>query len=284
MTTNPKARKAAVAWINGPGRDFHAGINILVQAGFKPGVVARLGKVGPQGPEAHQRLNFLIREFVSVFGSSEPEDTDPELHVFNGKESPQDTPQAQSRAILAVADRMEADQAATPPNIAKVIREYASLYKQRGQACRQLADVPAQNTDDFNSQRKQLSDQIEQITDRLEQLYPLYEQYLATGDDIPETVETRIGASSDQSDPNESSHQSEDNPYSDMDITALKKLRHNLAAKRSRASNYLRYQQETALPKPNPMPDSPAKLKYTRKIQKLNEEIQAIDYAIASRT
>ena len=276
-------RSAAVAWIKSTSRDFNQGISILIQSGFKPAVVRKLSQVGPDGPEAPARLNFLIREFVSVFGKPLPEDTDPELHVFQGQESPEDTPVKESRAILAVADKEQAQPGSVPPNIASVIHTYAALYKQRAKACRQLADIPPQNTDELNSQRKQLSDAIEQITERLEQLYPLYERYLQSEQDInPEDIP------SEHPDPSDSSNQPEPSNPSDspadlqnLSLQQLHRQRKLLATKRTRTKNMLLYQQETRLPQPNPMPDSPAKVRYTRKLEKLNEEIQQLDYAIA---
>ena len=279
-------RSAAVAWIKSTSRDFNQGISILIQSGFKPAVVRKLSQVGPDGPEAPARLNFLIREFVSVFGKPLPEDTDPELHVFQGQDSPEDTPVKESRAILAVADKEQAQPGSVPPNIAAVIHTYATLYKKRAKACRQLADIPPQNTDELNSQRKQLSDAIEQITDRLEQLYPLYDRYLQSGQDInPKDIPSDSSdpsASSNPSDKSDSSDSSD--PSTDLQNLSLQELRRQrrlLATKRTRTNNMLLYQQETRLPQPNPMPDSPAKVKYTRKLEKLNEEIQQLDYAIA---
>ena len=276
-------RSAAVAWIKSTSRDFNQGISILIQSGFKPAVVRKLSQVGPDGPEAPARLNFLIREFVSVFGKPLPEDTDPELHVFQGQDSPEDTPVKESRAILAVADKEQAQPGSVPPNIAAVIHTYATLYKKRAKACRQLADIPPQNTDELNSQRKQLSDAIEQITDRLEQLYPLYDRYLQSGQDInPEDIpsaSSNPSAQSDKSDPSDSSDPSTD--LQNLSLQELRRQRRLLATKRTRTNNMLLYQQETRLPQPNPMPDSPAKVKYTRKLEKLNEEIQQLDYAIA---
>ena len=276
-------RSAAVAWIKSTSRDFNQGISILIQSGFKPAVVRKLSQVGPDGPEAPARLNFLIREFVSVFGKPLPEDTDPELHVFQGQDSPEDTPVKESRAILAVADKEQAQPGSVPPNIAAVIHTYATLYKKRAKACRQLADIPPQNTDELNSQRKQLSDAIEQITDRLEQLYPLYDRYLQSGQDInPKDIpsdSSNPSAQSDPSDPSDSSDPSTD--LQNLSLQELRRQRRLLATKRTRTNNMLLYQQETRLPQPNPMPDSPAKVKYTRKLEKLNEEIQQLDYAIA---
>ena len=269
-------RKAAVLWVNSPQRDFNQGINILLQSGFKPAVVRKLSRVGENGPEAPSRLNFLVREFISVFGKSLPEDTDPELAVYQGTESPQDTPVKESRAILAVAEKAQTQPDIVPPNIRTVIHEYASLYKRRSKACRLLAEIPGQNTDEFNSQRKQFSDIIEQITGRLEQLYPLYYQYLQTGQDIENAPKTQ-----DNDGPSQSSDMSQD--FQQISLQELKHRRKLLATKRTRAANMLLYQKETKLPQPNPMPDSPAKVKYTNKLNSLNQQIQEIDYAIASQ-
>ena len=64
MTNNfIKHRQAAIDWLNGK-RDFDAGIKVLEESKFKPGVVAKLKRVGVNGPEAKARLVYLMRSLV----------------------------------------------------------------------------------------------------------------------------------------------------------------------------------------------------------------------------
>ena len=61
----------------------------------------------------------------------------------------------------------------------------------------------------------------------------------------------------------------------------LQKLRKSVATKIGRAKNMLEYQQETKAESPNPMPESPKRVKYETKIANLSRELEQIDYAIA---
>ncbi|MDO4755848.1 MAG: hypothetical protein Q4A54_05860, partial [Parabacteroides sp.] len=61
----------------------------------------------------------------------------------------------------------------------------------------------------------------------------------------------------------------------------LQKKRKSVATKISRAKNMLEFQQETKGATPDPMPESPKRLKYETKINNLSKELERIDYAIA---
>ena len=62
----------------------------------------------------------------------------------------------------------------------------------------------------------------------------------------------------------------------------LQKKRKAVATKLLRAKNQLEFQQETKADKPNPMPDSPKRVKYETKVENLTKELSEIDYQIAA--
>ena len=62
----------------------------------------------------------------------------------------------------------------------------------------------------------------------------------------------------------------------------LQKKRKSVATKLLRAKNQLEFQQETKADKPNPMPDSPKRVKYETKVENLTKELSEIDYQIAA--
>ena len=266
----------AVNWLKGD-RDFNQGMNILMQTGFKPGVVGKLFRIGQNAPAAMERLTFLIREFISVFGlTNDIDDTDAELHVFSGEEAAADTPDKTSRAILAVDERKDA-----PERIGKVIHEYAALYKQRDIAFNALKKVGEGNDENTKAKRKELSDTIDKATTRMELLYPLYEKYLEKQTDISETEYESVTTTTVTKKKEENSDKAID--LKTMSKSQLKRERKRLEVKRTRTKNMLLYQQYTRQPEENPMPESPARVKYTNLLNRIQKEIEEIDYAIAEK-
>lgn len=279
MNNNPKLRHEAVMWLKG-SRDFGTGVEILSQSGFKPGVVAKLKRVGPEGPAAAERLQFLIRELISVFGGEAPEDTDAELHVFRGQEAPADEPETSSKAIMDMAERVDAEDKSIPENIAAVIREYAAAYRVREQAFTALQSLPEDNDETTMLQRKNLSEAIDTATETMETLYPYYERYL-NEHHVPTDKEMKEL----EQQPDEGTVEAEgsDGSIIDMPVSELKNLKKSLKTKILRAGNMLEYQQETKADKPNPMPDGPKRVKYETKIKNLTKKVEDIDMILAQK-
>ena len=207
MKTDRNIRQLAVAWLNS-SRNFHQGLQILLNSGFKPGVVAKLYRVGPQAPEASERLVFLIREYISVFGKpDQPEDTDAVLHVFDGMPSPEDTP------------------------------------------------------------------------DEEEKLYPLFRKHIETNQDITEEEADAVAIETKPVE--ETAKQEED--FESLSVEQLQQLVIKKSQARSKAKNWLKYQSPQPKPEPNPLPDCAARIKYEKKLARLENEIEKIRYIIAQK-
>lgn len=274
MKTDRNIRQLAVAWLNS-SRNFHQGLQILLNSGFKPGVVAKLHRVGPHAPEAAERLVFLIREYISVFGKpDQPEDTDAVLHVFDGMPSPEDTPDEESKAILYRAKRGK-----NPPRIGKIISEYASLYRKREKAFRLLTEMPEDNDEKNIKKRKELSDSMERATDRMEKLYPLFQKHIETNQDITEEEADAVAIETKPVE--ETAKQEED--FESLSVEQLQQLVIKKSQARSKAKNWLKYQSPQPKPEPNPLPDCAARIKYEKKLARLENEIEKIRYIIAQK-
>lgn len=275
MTTNPKLRQAAIDWVRGK-RDFNSGLQILLQTGFKPGVVAKLQRVGASAPAAAERLEYLIREFITVFGGNEPEDTDPELHVFKGKEAGTVPSVKASKSIMAMAVRVEAKDQSIPANIAVVIRRYAEAYRNREKAFRSMSALPEDNEPETIATRKALSDAIDNYSTTMEKLYPLYDRYL-NEHQVPTKAELQaLDKPTAKAEPKQQ-------PLTEKELSSLKEEKKSLKTKILRAKNMLEYQKETRGSTPNPMPDCPKRVKYETKIKTLTARLQQVEYAIAQK-
>ena len=286
MITDISKRESAIRWLKSD-RDFNAGVALLQSTGFKPAVVAKLARVGVSGPEAPSRLLFLMREFISLFHSrTPPPDTDAELHVFEGKESPTDTAPEQSMAIMAVAERVDRGSAGVPAGIAKVVHEYATLYKQRDKAMRLMGDIGEQNDEASMAERKRLSDQINDISTRMERLYPLYERYLQTTSDASDDD---IGRAMTDDTPTlkpdhpDVSEQQQRAHLASRSKAELHKERKNVRSRIRRSQNMLDYQTTTEGETPNPMPEGVERLKYESRIKRLKAYEEKLCVALAEK-
>lgn len=287
MTNNfIKHRQAAIDWLNGK-RDFDAGIKVLEESKFKPGVVAKLKRVGVNGPEAKARLVYLMRSLVQAWAMPEGEaadNTDPATGVDANEEMAIHTDSSDAYINMAI-EKLTVDPEAFPKRIASVIREYADAYKRRDILHKQLADLPEDNGEETVAKRKELSNEIQAKTELMERMYPLYEKFLSLNEDITEEdIQSLEHSTDDTESTDEKDSSGSESGTGNLDGRTkeeLQKLRKSVATKIGRAKNMLEYQQETKAESPNPMPESPKRVKYETKIANLSRELEQIDYAIA---
>ena len=287
MTNNfIQHRQKAIDWLNGK-RDFDAGIKVLEDSKFKPGVVAKLKRVGIKAPEAKSRLVYLMRSLVQAWAMNDEEvvdNTDPATGL-DAEETTTIVTDSSAASIQMAAEKLEAEPNAFPERISSVIREYASAYKTRDKLHKQLAELPENNEPDVMEKRQELTKQIAEKTDLMEKLYPSYGKYLSLNEDISEEELKQLEHDNDNSTNAEASDNEggveSDNSYVGKSKQELQKLRKSISTKIGRAKNMLEYQQETKKDTPDPMPESPKRVKYETKIANLTAELEQIDYAIA---
>lgn len=276
----------AIAWLNGR-RDFDAGLELLRRAGFKPAVVAKLARDGKDGPACMERLTFQVRELLKAIGRPVAvEDTDAELHVFDGAEAPADHNEHQQIGIIKTAQLMEQGKVELTPNAAKVVHLYSQVYKGREQAMRALADAGESNDAETMELRKRLSDQIDALTSLMERLYPLFERSQSGADITPEEVSTAIGNKpAKQSDPADVESAAQDSgaghTLEGKTREELVQLRKNAQVRLLRTQNKLQYQSEKKADTDNPMPEGPKRTQLEARARQLEAEIKDYDLAIA---
>ena len=281
-----KHRQAAIDWLNGK-RDFDAGINVLEKSKFKPGVVARLKRDGVNGREAKARLVHIMRSLVQAWAMPDDQlndNTDPATGV-DADEQPTIVTDSSDAYINMAVEKLMVDPEAYPKRIAAVIREYADAYKKRDILHKQLADLPEDNDEATVAKRKELSDEIKAKTELMERMYPLYEKFQSLNEDISEEdIQSLENPTDDTQSIDEKDSSVIEPGVGNLDGRTkdeLQKIRKSIATKIGRAKNMLEYQQETKAETPNPMPESPKKVKYETKIANLTKELEQIDYAIA---
>lgn len=287
MTNNfIQHRQKAIDWLNGK-RDFDAGIKVLEESKFKPGVVAKLKRVGVKAPEAKARLVYLMRSLIQAWAMNEEQivdNTDPDTGL-DAEQTPSIVTDSTDAYVNLAAEKLEADPNAYPVRIASVIREYADAYKTRDKLHKQLAELPENNEPDVMEKRQELVLQIADKTNLMERLYPLYEKYLSLSEDISEddlkNLEQDGSEDTDAPNQRDESGTGSGDLYEGKTKEELQKIRKSVSTKIGRAKNMLEYQQETKKDTPDPMPESPKRVKYETKIANLTAELEQIDYAIA---
>lgn len=268
-------RQKAIDWLNSD-RDFNAGITLLEESKFKPGVVAKLKRHGVNGPEATKRLKFLISELIKAWAMTDQEIVEdaPALEI---ETQPEHTDQ-NSLSLVDAYQVLESGEHQYPDTVSQLIRHYADAYKKRDILHKKIADMPEDNEETTVAARKELSDQIAALSDEMEFLYPKYAAYSEKG--VIPSEEDLIQPSSDES--KDTSKDAAEQDYSKMSKEELQKLRKSVATKIGRAKNMLEFQQESKADAPNPMPECPKRVKYQTKIDNLSEELKKIEYAIAA--
>lgn len=145
--------------------------------------------------------------------------------------------------------------------------------------------MPEDNDEATVAKRKELSDEIKAKTELMERMYPLYEKFQSLNEDISEEdIQSLENPTDDTQSIDEKDSSVIEPGVGNLDGRTkdeLKKIRKSVATKIGRAKNMLEYQQETKAETPNPMPESPKKVKYETKIANLTKELEQIDYAIA---
>lgn len=265
----------AVSWLNS-SRDFDEGIKILTDARFRPGVTRKLAREKHR-PGSSERLLVNMRSLVDAFCVSEQDlseisaDTDAELHVFDGEE---DTAEPVAASGILSHENDEG-------NIGIVVKRYASLYRMRDQAFKQLKQVGEKNDDASCIVRKQLTEQIESCTDQMEDIYPFYEKFKASGeqpsDDDIQQLEEKSQAASKKT---ETDAEEPSKDLSVMDKDELVKEQYNIAKRVTRTKNKLLYQSENRLDKENPMPAGSKRLKLEKRLEKLTAELEQVKIRI----
>lgn len=271
-------RQAAADWLKGK-KDYKEGLDILKKSGFKPGVVRRLESIG-ESDTARMHLKENIRLYIQFIGK-EPEDTDADLGVINGKQ-PEVLKQEETKnlSIDELAVHFELSSAA-PTGTSRAVIQYAKLYRLREKAHREMANVPETNDDEHVDARRKLSDTIDSCTSQMEKLYPVVKDYIDTKKVI--SNEELDALLNEQEDKEADKKDETSDEYDAQSKEELQKLLKSAKTKILRKKNLLEYQQETKADKPNPLPDCPKRVKYETEIAKLEKDVEALQYAIARK-
>lgn len=277
MPVTESMRDAAIKWLNSKNHDFHSGLSILEQSGFKPAVSRRLRSLGDK-PANREHLMENMRQYVRFVGKKVVPDTDAEIGVINGEQPKQadtEMPDSKNESIISLAKHPETIH---NTDVSKMVIQYAKDYKLREKLHRQLIDMGEVNDDASVDKRKAIIEQMENLSDNLEKAYPVIRNYLDNGVYVPQTDDPGTGAGSVPGEPGGNARE-----LDDLSKAELQKMLKSAKTKVLRKTNMLLYQQETKAAVENPMPECPKRTKYETAIAELQSEISALEYAIARK-
>lgn len=267
-------RDRAIAWLNSD-RDFHKGIALLEESQFKPGVVRKLRMDGASGQASAQRLYHLIMQLVNAWSMTEQQlndNTDPVTGIPADERAITDTTKDKrfTQIVLEAENNEKVE-----PRIRELITRYANAYRQRDKLHRQLASMAEDNDEKTMQQRKMLIGLIDQFTEVMELCYPAIEKYINLGIASEEEIKR-----ADQKVEVEISEQYE---FDNMSLDELKKFHKNLKIRIIRTRNMLEYQQDAKAEKPNPLPQSPRRLRYEERLKRFKKQLEVVEYTIEKK-
>lgn len=270
-------RDRAIAWLNSK-RDFDAGVALLEESKFKPGVVRKLKNDGVNGQAAKERLYHVMMQLVNAWSMTSEQlndETDPVTGLPS--EGAAITETTRDRSFTEIVLKAENNKM-VDPRIRELITRYANAYRQRDKLHRELTSLAEDNDDKTMKQRKQLIGMIDNFTEVMEMCYPAIESYINLG----KVVEEQVDKASRKPEEGEAKTV---NPtsYDSIGLEELKKMHKNIKIRILRAQNMLDYQQETKREAKDPLPECPKRLRYEQRIQKLKKELEQIEYTIVRR-
>ena len=277
------ARRAAIRWLKST-KPYLQGVQILQKSGYKPFLVNKLLR-RVENAAARQKLEYEMRIMIQMW--NKPDDP-----IYEDEDVDEGAPAVGSEkvdSILREAEELaqaESDEQTFPPVVQKLIFSFSEMYKKRSILQRELGELGETNSDKVVAERKRKVDKIKDLSVVIAQLDTLYDNFKKNGV-VPsnrEVAAAMIARTQQATTENPAKNKEADTvDLASMSVEDLKKLLKNEQTKLIRARNQLLYGQDTVPDDKveNPMPDSPKKVKYTRKVEKLTATVERIKYRLA---
>jgi FtsZ-binding cell division protein ZapB len=263
-------RAKAIEWLKSQDKDFKGGLTILQESGYKPTVATNIAKWGESSRLAKGKLLHVMYSLVGAWAEPDSSKHDDENPTDGTEGLNQEPEPLEDESVKKLCD----DQG-YPDVVRRVIHEFYALMKERT-ALKKEADKIEGDGEEINEARKTAYEKIEAVSIRMDTLWKAKTLFEKAGTlpaaDLFEPAETPADKKDEGID------------LASMDIEALKTLKKNEASKLTKARNMLEYQSEKKLDAPNPIPESPKRLKYEKKVEEISAFIEKIDYAIVAKS
>ena len=276
------ARRKGIEWLNSQKRDYAEGIAILTQSGYKSVVAAKLARQGEK-PHTREKLEYEIRQMLQVwYDPTDPvnENVDLDDDAEPGNDGRAET-LSDDHTEKMLQDTPEPDGPTYPPVIEKVIYTFRDLYNERDILHKELASMPETNQAEVVAKRKDIAARIAGISQRMMYLHAIRDAYEKEQQLPSDEALDKAFAKEPEVKEEEANEEDEDDDISSMSVEELKKAKANAKSKITKAKNMLLYSSESKQEQENPLPDSPKRLKYEKKIANQEALVERIDYRLA---
>jgi hypothetical protein len=266
-------REKAIKWLKSQNKNFGEGLTILQESGYKPTVAVNIAKWGESSRLARDKMIHVMFGLVGAWAnpdSPKHADEDPTDGTGDLNQDPEPIEDGEVKK--------PGDDAGYPDAVRRAIHEFYALMKKRT-ALKAEADR-IEGSDDQNEKRKTAYEAVESISIRMDTLWEA--KTLFEKDGTLPAAELFSPAKNDAGEKAESKAEGID--LVSMDVEALKALKKNEASRLTKVRNMLEYQSEKKQDAPNPIPESPKRLKYEKKIEEILSFIEKIDYAIVAKS
>lgn len=267
VKSTAKIRTRATDWLNSKNKDISAGIKIMEDANYKPNVMQNFRKHMFRR-DIPQKLMQEIRNYLRYYVTQGSE-----IH----KDIVVDTDSIEKLKIVGQDLKSE-----YPESVKKIIQELSDVYKIRGKFHTSLSKTGEGNSSTQKTDRRQILAIIKACSDRITVLSEAFELFKKEGV-IPSPELTKEAFDPDKVKVDKPQAEKQEKTFVLADtLEDLKKQQDGWRIKITKAENKLLYQSEKRLPKQNPMPAGPKRIKQEKRIARLKAEKNKIDLAIVN--
>jgi hypothetical protein len=265
-------KEQIIDWFNGP-QDYDQGVDLLQEVSNKNKVIKKLLRRG----ETRDSLEKLVYELNKIAGFKKI----PERKAAAAKKTSKTKPVKTEKPGSGKIDEQEQkfnligdkDIDSYPPETNRLVKEYSSLYNERGKKHGELKKLGDGNDQETIDKRKTFIDEIKTLSDRMEVLYKAFIDFEENGTPVnPEILWPEGDQQSEQKDQVQTGS-----------IEDLKTLKKNLQSSLTKDRNLLLYGIKTQPKNGNgkPMAAGPKRTILEKRVVKKEKEITVIDQQIA---
>jgi hypothetical protein len=266
-------KEQIINWFNGP-QDYDQGVALLQEISHKNKVIGKLiRRGGTKG--SFEKLVWELNKTAGMKNIPAPQkgktkDKSKKIKV-KGETSIQGEDGPTKLKYNLIGDK---DLDSYPPEVNRLVKEYSSLYMQRGKKHAAIKRLPEDNSKETIAARVILIEEIKKMSDRMEVLNSAFQGYEKEGFSLdqnflwPEAKAAGIGK------------QATGSPETIEELKAQKK---NIQSSITKDRNLLAYGTKTKPKdgKGKPVPEGPKRTTLEKRIAKKETAIKALDQRIA---
>ena len=266
-------RSEVIDWFNG-SQDYEQGIMLLEKVSTKNKVLSKLMRRG-ETTSSKEKLQWELNKIARL-----PRIPAPVKGVAFKLQMPSQSKFAAPQAeVISPEPKLNLLKGKSidiyPPDVQKLVREYSSLFMERGKLHAELKKVGDGNDAEKVEARRVIIEEISKISARLEKMFEFFDKYEKEG--------VEINAADLWPEPTEEDQE----PTLDIESLSIDELKYqkkNLQSSLTKDRNLMLYGIKTIPPsgKVNPMPEGPKLIKLKKRMARKEQQIYDIEIRLAN--